>query len=147
MPWELEIAASGGGRLGSSRHVQGQLSGVFPDIQTFTQPSGQDRLAAMQEAGRTPPPFIAERLADVPAKAGADLELDGCHVRFLFDAEEVTRVMVEVRGDGDPAPIIQALAAIDGWVLIDDGSLVDPASPDGWQRFRTLADGVLDDER
>jgi hypothetical protein len=56
-------------------------------------------------------------------------------------------VLAEVRGNGNPLPVIAALCRPNEWVAIDDASRqpvdLDGADAAGWEAFRAYRDRVI----
>jgi len=60
------------------------------------------------------------------------------------DEDPLDNISIEVRGGGDPMPILVELAAANGWVLSDlaTGQVIDPDAPpdEGWKIFQSTRD-------
>lgn len=82
-------------------------------------------------------------------KLEADFEMGDLSIQF-YAADELVLHCVngEVRGNGDPIPVLASLCQGRGWSVIDasDSSIVNLASASesaGWERFRKWRDQAL----
>jgi hypothetical protein len=64
-----------------------------------------------------------------------------------FEAEPLKSVHVEVRGNGNPLPVLAAICVVHGWVAIDSdaGTPVDltAGAAWGWEQFRQYRDRAI----
>lgn len=80
--------------------------------------------------------------------AWGTLESEEWSIEFnVGDAPVVESVMLHVRGDGDPLPVIASICATNGWAALDTSTdeRLDLAAPSrkGWDDFRALREAVL----
>jgi len=143
MSWDLTVR-SAEGSIGSLDAVRQSLLRIFPAIQFGSEPSGVEKLRAAETQGVRFPAFLRETMISQPAKHGADLEGDGVSLRFYFGSEDTVRdIHVEVRGAGDPFPLLRQIAAVDGWQVVDDATgdvLADGVQPakTGWATYQKM---------
>ena len=123
MPWEVTIRRPDGEPLGDLPAVRAGIEAAVPGMQFFRQPSGADRIAAARARGIEFPDVIRESFERQPAKTQAVFEGDGFSILLYgFNAEPLTAVHAEVRGGGDPHPVVTALCRSNGWVATDDAT-------------------------
>lgn len=122
MPWELQALSSDDhGSLGTVEHVQAKLRAVLPEIEFYRDASGSEKLAAMESQGIAVPDVIRERWL-LPAGAHQGLiEGDGFTIEFHLGEDDaaVIALGIDVRGSGDPMPILQKVMKIEGWTVVD----------------------------
>ena len=144
MPWELRVtAANGGESLGRVDEVQATLRAAVPGIVFGRAPGGAEKIAAMQAQGVEIPDVIrAHWLASTGAHLG---HFEGNDVTIEFDLGEdeskVAAILVEVRGSGDPMPVVRRLTEIDGWAVVDARG--GPPTAESWQEFGTWRDEAV----
>src|SRR5262249_20586970 len=89
-----------------------------------------------------------QHLEKRPATERAEFDGDGFSVvLYGFEAEPLAAIHAEVRGDGNPVPVLAALCRPHGWVAIDDASgqpveLADAVAA-GWEAFRAYRDRAI----
>jgi hypothetical protein len=118
MAWELTVQHPNGHRLGSPREVQTKLSRVWPDLEWHD-----------QEA--------APRTVGVLETEAFSIELYG------LDDDPVVDFYLDVRGDGDPTPVLMQLKAQGGLTikeLATDRLLDERLLQERWANFRRLRD-------
>lgn len=148
MPWEVTIRRADGAPLGDLAYVRQQITNALPAIQFYRAPSGLERIAAARAKGYEYPDIIREHFEGLPATDRAQFEGDCFSVELYgFQAEPLNEIYANVRGDGNPMPMLAALCRPNEWVAIDDtsGQPVDMtgASPSGWAAFRAYRDRVV----
>jgi len=122
MSWELTVRSTAGS-IGSLEAVRQTLAGVFPQSRFGIEPSGLEKLRAAEAQGIRFPAVIRENMISQPAQHVAEFESEGVSFRFHFGSEERVREMaLEVRGTGDPFPVLRQLASVPGWQVVDDAS-------------------------
>jgi len=149
MAWELQVlAAGGGGSLGTVDQVRAKLRAAVPGIELGREAGGAEKIAAMKAAGVEVPDVIRERwLASTGAYVGS-FEGDDLTMEFSLGEDEasVAGVLIDVRGSGDPMPIVRQLMAIEGWAVLDGSG--GPPTKESWEAFgewRNDAVGRLSD--
>ena len=143
MSWDLTVRSAEGsiGRLDAVRHT---LSRIFPAIRFGSEPSGVEKVRAAETQGIKFPAFLRETMISQPAKHGAELEIAGVSLRFYFGSEDMVRdIHLEVRGAGDPFPLLRQLAGVEGWHVVDDATgdvLADGVQPakTGWATYQKM---------
>jgi|GEM_PF-3162297 len=104
MPWEVTIRRADGTPLGDMEAVRNQI-------------------AAARAAGREFPDLIRRHMERRPATMQAVFNDDGCSLLlYRFEAQPLGAIHVEVRGGGNPVPVLAALCRPNGWVVVDDAS-------------------------
>ena len=145
MPWEVTIRRADGKPLGDLSSVRQQIAVAVPAMEFYREPSGQEKIAAARVAGIEFPDVIRQHMEEQPATEQSEFEGDGFSVRLYgFNAQPLLEIYAEVRGNGNPVPVLAALCCPHGWVAIDDtnGKPVDLASAaaSGWESFRVYRD-------
>jgi hypothetical protein len=143
MSWDLTVR-SATGSLGDLESVGEVISRLFPSARFGVEPSGADKVRAAEAQGIKFPEVIRESLISRPATRVA--ELDTADVSFCFrfaSGEVVQEVGLEIRGSGDPFPLLRRLAGIPGWQVFDDATgrtLGEDAEAyrTGWQTYQRM---------
>ena len=92
-------------------------------MQFFQQPSGAAQVAAARARGVEYPDVIRQIFEKQQAKTQAVFEGEDFSVLLYgFDAEPLAAIHAEVRGGGDPHPVLTALCRGNGWVATDDAT-------------------------
>jgi hypothetical protein len=144
MPWELQVSAADGGEsMGWVDEVQATLRAAVPGIVFLRGIGGAEKIAAMEAQGVEVPDVIREHWL---ASKGAHLgHFEGQDVTIEFDFGEdeakVAAILVEVRGGGDPMPVVRRLTEIDGWAVVDARG--GPPTAESWQEFGTWRDEAV----
>jgi len=148
MPWEISIingTVEDPKPLGSRDDVIAAFADSLPGVVLQRRPA--------------PPPEILDQMPQVVREAmlrpslGADFEIDDLSIQFYTNDEPTLRwVNGEVRGNGDPIPVLAALCTSRGWSVMDssDKSIVNLSSASetrGWERFRKWRDKVISEAR
>ena len=120
MPWELTVQHPNGHRLGSPKEVTAALSRVWPELQweTLEPPS---------------PPMTVGILED----DSFSFEVHG------FDADPVEDFYLDIRGNGDPTPLLMQLKTQAGLSIkeLATGRLLDERQlRERWANYRQLSD-------
>src|SRR6185503_8677119 len=113
MPWELSVAHPNGHRLGSPKEVTTKLSRIWPALEWVLSPP---LLEQIQDQPDHPfhkliPTWSPEmrRRAALPKLVGA-LEGEGFSFEiFGLDDDPVEDFYLDVRGNGDPTPLLTQL--------------------------------------
>jgi hypothetical protein len=143
MSWDLTIRSIEGS-LGSLEAVRQTISRIFPSARFGSEPSGVEKVSAAESQGIKFPSVIRENMISQPAKHGADVETEGVSLRFYFGSKDVVRdIVLEVRGVGDPFPLLRKLGTVVGWQIIDDSTgavLTEDAQPTGtgWAKYQRM---------
>ena len=145
MPWELQaLPSDDSGSLGSIERVQAELRVAVPEIELARDVSGREKLAVMEAQGITVPEVIREHWLRSNGAYQGLIEGIGFSVEFHLGEDEaaVVAVGIEVRGSGDPMPVIQRLMRIDGWKVIDPQGK--PPTVDSWKSFGSWRDDAIE---
>ena len=122
MPWELILSPSDSREsLGSVTHVQDLLKTAIPEIELFQDASGDEKIAAMELSGMEVPDVIREMWAGKKGSYQGLYAGPEFTVEFHFDGDEdaVRSVSLDVRGGGNPTPVINRISSIPGWQIRD----------------------------
>jgi len=147
MPWEVTIRRADGAPLGELATVRQQIAAALPALQFHREPSGPEKMAAAHAAGVEFPDIIRQQLERQPATERAEFEGDGFTVvLYGFEARPLTAIHAEVRGGGNPVPVLAALCRPHEWQAVDDasgrpGELGGAAA--GWAAFRAYRDRAI----
>jgi hypothetical protein len=152
MAWQLRIVPSrgGGDSLGSVEQVQAKLRGADPEIELFRDASGAEKLASMESQGLTVPDVIREHWLGSKGAFQGLIQGEGFTIEFHLGEDETTvaAVGIDVRGSGDPMPVIERLMMVEGWKVLDlQGQ---PPTIEFWRSFGDWRDdgiGQVGDER
>jgi hypothetical protein len=134
--------------MGDRAAIRQQITSALPAIQFHREASGPDKIAAARAAGWEFPEILRRHLEQRPATERAEFEGEGFSVELYgFEANPLDAIHTNVRGSGDPVPVLAALCRPHGWVAIDDasGQPVDLAGADaaGWDSFRAYRDRAI----
>jgi hypothetical protein len=120
MAWELTIQHPNGHRLGSPKEVQAKISRVWPQLEWH-----------VQEA--------APKTVGVLDTESVSFELYG------LDDDPVEDFYIDVRGDGDPTPLLLQLKKQGGLTIKELATqriLDDRQLQERWENYRQLRDGA-----
>jgi hypothetical protein len=148
MPWEVTIRGANGAPVGDMAAVRQQITAAVPAIQFRREPSGLEQIAAARALGIEFPDVLRQHFEQRPATERAEFEGDGFSlVLYGFEAQPLTAIHAEVRGDGNPVPVLAALCRPNGWLAVDDasGQPVEMAgtAAAGWEAFRAYRDRAI----
>lgn len=148
MPWEVTIRRADGAPLGELAAVRQQITAAVPAVQFHREPSGLEKIAAARAAGLEFPDVIRQHLEQRPATERAEFEGDGFSVvLYGFEAQPLSAIHAEVRGDGNPAPVLAALCRPHGWVAVDEASgqplELGASAAAEWEAFRAYRDRAI----
>jgi hypothetical protein len=148
MPWEVRIRRADGAPLGDAAIVRQQIESTLPAIQFYRESSGAEKIAAARAAGVEFPDVLRQHLENRPTTERAEYVGDRyTMVLYGFEAQPLCTINVELRGDGNPMPVLAALCRPNGWMAIDDTSrqALDLASDEaaGWEAFRGHRDRAV----
>jgi hypothetical protein len=143
MPWELTIingTPDNRKPLGSRDDVIAALAKALPGAELQRPPIPPEEILAML------PPVLRD--AVTRPKLEADFECDEFSIQFYTsDTPELDCIHAEVRGNGDPLPLLQSLCLDTGWSIIDDSKRVvvdlTKTSAEAWDSFRQWRDTAL----
>lgn len=148
MPWEVTIRRTDGTPLGDLAAVRRQIALAVPGMRFYREPSGPEKIAAARAAGVELPDVIRQHMERRPATEQAESDGDGFSVQLYgFEAQPLLALHAEVRGNGNPVPVLAAMCRPNGWVAVDDATgrlveLEDQAAA-GWESFRAYRDRVI----
>jgi hypothetical protein len=146
MPWELRaLPADDSGSLGTVERVQGKLRAAVPEIELYRDASGTEKIAAMEARGVQVPEVIRERWLGSKGAYQGLVEGEGFTIEFHLGEDEaaVVAVGIDVRGGGDPMPVVRRLMGIEGWKVVDLQD--EPPTMESWTAFSTWRDEGIDD--
>src|SRR5262249_5299463 len=130
MAWTVLIRRADRAPLGSRDALRPVFLARLPGLAFYREPSGPEKLAATKIAY---PEVIRKHFESAPAEVRADFASGDLHLRFFFGPEgqdQIDSVAVEVRGGVEPAPVLLALCAPDGWGAEEpDGARLHLAGP------------------
>jgi hypothetical protein len=148
VPWEISIINGTKEQpkpLGSREDVIAAFAESLPGVSLRRSPA--------------PPPELLEHVP-LYAREGflrpsLEAELDSGEMLIRFEANDepvLQWLIAEVRGNGDPIPVLSALCSSRGWSVIDSStkSVVDLSAGSGgaeWKRFCEWRDIALSQER
>src|SRR5688572_10209703 len=144
MPWELQIRLpDGSGSLGSLEQVQAMLRAALPEIELFRDASGLEKLAAMEASGVTVPDVIREHWLRSKGAYQGVIEAGALTFEFYLREDEtaVRVVLVEVRGSGDPMPVVERITSVPGWKVVDARGA--PPTVESWKSFGAWRDDAI----
>jgi hypothetical protein len=129
MPWELTARRRDRAPLGDRVKVQQALAEVFPGVEFFRRPSGQEMVRQMYGDAATAEQL--ERFARIPAGYGGTFKGESFAVEFFLGPDEmVESAALAVWGDNEAAvPLLERLTAVTGWDL-------DQSGLSGWEPYR-----------
>lgn len=148
MPWEVTIRRADGAPLGDQAAVRQQIAADLPAMQFYREPSGPEKIAAARAAGVEFPEFLRKHLEQHAATERAELEGDGFSILLYgFEAQPLTVIHADVRGQGNPLPVLTALCRPHGWLAIDNAS-GQPVELSGdeaasWEAFQSYRDRAI----
>lgn len=146
MPWELTVVHPNGHRLGSPKEVTAALSRVLPELEWVVVPPLLEEIKDQPDhpAHALLPTWSEEtrRRASLPKTVGS-LEGDGFSLEIYgVDEDPVEDFYIDVRGDGDPTPVLLRLKTQARWsikelaigrFLLDEAQL-----RERWDNYRAL---------
>jgi hypothetical protein len=144
MPWELTIRATNETSLGDRETVVKRISAAVPGIEWIEEPPLLEQIKDMPDhpfhaliptwPESTRASFSRSKLLGIFDAAELSMRLYG------FEAQPIRSVCAEVRGNGDPLPLLAAICNPNGWCATDDrdGQQIDltAESAKGWEWFR-----------
>jgi hypothetical protein len=144
MPWELQaLPSDDSGSLGSIEQVQAKLRAAVPEIELGRDASGLEKLAAMESQGVKVPDVIREHWRRSKGAYQGLFQGQDFTIEFHLGEDEaaVVAVGIDVRGSGDPMPLVQRLMRIDGWNVLDLRG--QPPTVESWKSFSTWRDDAI----
>ena len=152
MPWEVTIRRADGTSLGDRDEVVRRVSEAVPALTWVEERAFLEQIKDMPDHPfhaliPTWPEEVRARFSR--PKRYADFEGEGFSVRlFGFEESAMDALHAEVRGNGNPVPVLAALCLPNGWVAIDDrtGQQVElnGGAAVGWESFRQYRDRAVD---
>src|SRR5262245_41348550 len=148
MPWELTIRAADGQPLGDRDSVVKRASTAVPGITWLEVPPFLERIKDMPDHpfhALIPTWPEATRASFARASLQGDFKAEDFSIRLYgFETRPIASINVEVRGAGNPVPVLAALCIPNAWTAVDccDGKQVDFAAraASGWEAFREYRD-------
>ena len=145
MPWELQaLPCDDSGPLGTVEHVQAKLRAAVPEIELFRDASGLEKLAAMESQGIAVPDVIREHWLRRKGDYQGLVQGQGYTIEFRLGEDETAVIVVgiDVRGSGDPMPVVQRLMKVEGWKVVDLNG--HPPTTESWRSFGTWRDDAIE---
>ena len=144
MPWEVTIRSAENTALGTPEELRQQITTSVPAFEFYREPSGVEKIEAARASGVAFPQVIRESIERQPASVRAEYEGEGISI-LLYGFEDPTReINVEIRGMGNPLPVLANICQPNGWVAIEDatGNEIDLSSNDAqdWESFQKYRD-------
>ena len=146
MPWTISISRSGDLPLGTVEAVQDAIHKGVSGVQFYREPSGNEKLAKI----KVPLPDVVRRhMEQSPASIQGDYQDGDLSLRFYLGSKaDVQKIDVEIRGDGNPLPVIAAICLRHGWIAVDaayGGQPLDLSASQapGWKRFCEYRDTAI----
>lgn len=151
MPWDVTIRRADGTPLGDIEAVRTQIAGALPAVSFHREPSGAEQIAAARAAGREFPDLIRQHMEQRPATMKAVFNGDGYSMLLYgFEAQPLSAIHAELRGNSNPAPLLAALCRPNGWVAVDEASgeplELSDAVAAGWEAFQAFRDRIRESE-
>lgn len=151
MPWEITIRRRDGASLGELEQVRERIQSAVPAIEFFDCPSGAEQIAAAAAAGFEFPEIIRANLQSKPATQEAQYETEEISIHFYgFESQPLESFYGEVRGNGNPMPVLKALCESNAWVVVNgaNGELVDLSAmeAEGWTDFQAFLERAIGSE-
>jgi hypothetical protein len=124
--------------------VQAKLRAALPEIELFRDASGSEKLASMESQGVEVPDVIREHWLRSNGAYQGLIEAEGFTIEFHLGEDEtkVPAVAMDVRGSGDPMPVVNRLMRIEGWKVVDLRG--NAPSTELWKAFGTWRDDAID---
>ena len=153
MPWEVTIRAPGKGPLGHRDSLVESISATVPAVDWIEEPPLLDRIKDMPDHPfhALIPTWPQEALESAArSKLYGYLDSGECSMQFYgFEREPIESIGVEVRGTGNPVPLLAAICIPNGWIATDDctGQPIDLTadSAAGWEQFCEYRSRVIED--
>ncbi len=145
MPWEVTLQRIDRQSMGDLTVLRTCIETAVPDIQYHTEPSGLEKLEAAKKMGVEFPDVLRTHFENLPAKLNAVYTAEGLMVRIYgFESQPLTRLHAEIRGNGNPGPVLRQLCALNSWIAMDDqsGATIElsDAAPKQWLDFLGYVD-------
>lgn len=152
MPWTVILSNVNGEPLGAVDCVRGVIAKWLPGTAFGTSPSGAEKLAALEGLGVDIPPALRAVFATLSADERGMYEEDGVSLEFsLGTTAMVETVTVDVRGSGDPVPVLRQLCVPEGWQVQEMGGPVVNLQGDdagaGWAKYARYRDTTVENLR
>ena len=151
MPWEVTIRGADDKPLGDRASVVKLISTAVPAMEWYEEPPLLERIKDMPDH-----PFHAliptwteeTRASFTRSKLYGDLDAGEFSIRLYgFESQPIASVCAEIRGNGNPVPLLAAICNLNGWFATDDrdGQRIDLGSESakGWESFREYRNQVI----
>jgi hypothetical protein len=143
MPWEITIISGTRDNrkpLGLRDDVIAALAEAVPGVKLRPPPMPPEEMLALM------PPTVRDAMTR--PKLEADFDHEDLSIQFYTsDAPEIDWINAEVRGNGDPLPVLRVICSNTGWSVIDVGenTVVDVANAnsESWDSFRLWRDKAI----
>jgi len=127
--------------LGTREDVIAALSGALPGVELERPPTPPKEFLGMM------PPAVRD--AVTRPRLEADFEHADFSIQFYTtDTPSVNWINAEIRGNGDPLPLLRSICSHTGWSVIDSGGniVMDARNADAssWESFRQWRDKGID---
>ena len=153
MPWEVTIRHSKDKTLGVRDDVVNRISKAIPGMKWIEEPSLLERIKSMPDHPfhSLIPTWPEETRASLSrSQLLGDFEADEFSVQLYgFESKRLKAVHLEIRGEGNPLPLIAAICVPNGWIAVDDSTSqpldLGSEAASGWDKFREYRDRVIRD--
>jgi hypothetical protein len=151
MPWEVSIKKPDK-PLGSREEVISLMTAAVPTIQWIVEPPLTDRIkdTPNHPFHKLLPTWDESTRTHMSTSHLHGIFSDGrVHIRFFgFEqTEPMTWINSEIRGNGNPIPVLAAICIPNGWIAVDfcENKQIDLASADSssWDAFRQYRDDAI----
>lgn len=149
MPWELTIQHPNGHRLGSPKEVQAALSRVWVQLHWEIVPPLLEEIKDQPDhpVHQQIPTWDPEtrRRASLPRTVGILEDEAFSFELYGIDDDPVEDFYLDVRGNGDPTPVLMQLKRQAGWSIkeLATGRILDERQiRERWDNFRQMRDGA-----
>jgi hypothetical protein len=92
------------------------------------------------------PDVIRHSMEKSPSSIQGDYEKDGLLLRLYLGCKpQITKMDIEIRGNGNPMPLIATICLPNNWIASHGDKILDIAADEteGWQQFRKYRDNAI----
>ncbi len=146
MPLTLEIQCDNEQPLGGVDDVISIIDTRINGFTAYRDPSIDEKLAAMPADIRE---LYVKTVGHLPPFTRGDYQVEGLSLEFNFGSTDpITRFLIDVRGNGNPMPVLRKLIGDSDWFVVDPaGRKVDlnAHTLECWTDFTTYRDSAATD--
>ena len=136
MPWTVYIRRNDSTPLGALDAVQNTIRSRLEGTEFWRDPSGADKAKHMPEEHREQ---FAKLFSHLPADTRGLYESNNLSFEFFLGSSDVVNtITLDVRGNGNPIPILRELACDGDWIIEEPSAgILDLSADDSaeWERF------------